>query len=130
MISTDRIPEILQDFAAQLRAEIQRQAMAALNFGVGADYRPATRSSAGSHSRPVPGGKRDPAALEALQERVRVFIVEHPGLRIEQINKELGTKTKELALPIRKLLADKAIKATGQKRSTTYSGGATKTARS
>ena len=28
----------------------------------------------------------------------------HPGLRIEQINKELGTLTKDLALPIRKLL--------------------------
>ena len=44
----------------------------------------------------------------------------HPGLRIEQINKEIGTSTKDLALPIRKLVAEKRVKVKGKKRSTTY----------
>jgi hypothetical protein len=44
-----------------------------------------------------------------------------PGsLRIEQINKDLGTATEDLALPIRKLIADGMISAKGQKRSTQY----------
>jgi len=47
----------------------------------------------------------------------------HPGLRIEQINKELGTTTKDLALPIRKLISEAAITAKGEKRSTTYFPG-------
>jgi hypothetical protein len=40
----------------------------------------------------------------------------------------LGTSTKDLALPIRKLIADGALKAQGHRRSTTYvvAGGARK----
>jgi hypothetical protein len=69
------------------------------------------------------GGKRTPADLEALSERFSSFIKANPGLRIEQINKQLGTSTKDLALPIRKLLAEGAITTKGQKRSTTYFAG-------
>jgi len=69
------------------------------------------------------GAKRSPADLEALSEKFAAFVKVNPGLRIEQINKELGTTTKDLALPIRKLIADKEISAKGQKRSTTYFPG-------
>ncbi|HEX4420016.1 MAG TPA: hypothetical protein VH165_19010 [Kofleriaceae bacterium] len=72
------------------------------------------------------GAKRTAADLEALSEQVATFIKGNPGLRIEQINKELGTTTKDLALPIRKLIADGAITAEGQKRSTTYFAGGKK----
>jgi predicted transcriptional regulator len=58
-----------------------------------------------------------------LSDRFAAFVKSNPGLRIEQINKELGTVTKELALPIRKLLADGTITSKGQKRSTTYFPG-------
>ena len=51
------------------------------------------------------------------------FVTKNPGLRIEQINKQLGTSTKDLALPIRKLLSEGAIKAKGKKRSTAYFPG-------
>jgi hypothetical protein len=44
-------------------------------------------------------------------------------MRIEQINKQLGTTTKDLALPIRKLISEGAITTKGQKRSTTYFAG-------
>ena len=47
-------------------------------------------------------------------------MTKHPGLRIEQINKQLGTTTKDLALPIRKLIAEGALKTKGEKRSTAY----------
>jgi hypothetical protein len=69
------------------------------------------------------GGKRTPADLEALSEQVGSFVKANPGLRIEQINKQLGTTTKDLALPIRKLVADGVISTKGQKRSTTYFAG-------
>ncbi|HET9619830.1 MAG TPA: hypothetical protein VFP84_00590 [Kofleriaceae bacterium] len=69
------------------------------------------------------GAKRTAADLEALSQQVASFISANPGLRIEQINKELGTTTKDLALPIRKLISEGAINAKGQKRSTTYFPG-------
>jgi hypothetical protein len=69
------------------------------------------------------GAKRTAEDLEALSEKFASFVKANPGLRIEQINKELGTTTKDLALPIRKLIAEKVISSKGNKRSTTYSPG-------
>ena len=61
-----------------------------------------------------------PSELEKMQDNFLAFVAKHPGLRIEQINKQLGTTTKDLALPIRKLIADGALKTKGKKRSTQY----------
>lgn len=69
------------------------------------------------------GAKRSAADLEALSEQFASFVKANPGLRIEQINKQLGTTTKDLALPIRKLISEGVIGAKGQKRSTTYFPG-------
>jgi len=69
------------------------------------------------------GAKRSAADLEALSEQFASFVKANPGLRIEQINKQLGTTTKDLALPIRKLISEGVISAKGQKRSTTYFPG-------
>ena len=66
------------------------------------------------------GAKRSSGELDKLAEQFHAYVAKHPGLRIEQINKELGTSTKDLALPIRKLIADGEVKTKGAKRSTTY----------
>src|SRR5262250_61930 len=60
------------------------------------------------------GAKRRPEDLEALSNQFAAFVKSHPGLRIEQINKELGTTTKDLALPIRKLIAEGLVSAKGK----------------
>ena len=72
------------------------------------------------------GGKRTSNELDELADKFHSFVGKHPGMRIEQINKQLGTTTKDLALPIRKLIADGALKTKGAKRSTTYFAGAKK----
>ena len=69
------------------------------------------------------GAKRRPEDLEALSTKFATFVKAHPGLRIEQINKELGTTTKDMALPIRKLIAEGTISAKGAKRSRQYFPG-------
>jgi len=69
------------------------------------------------------GAKRGADELEQLSKRFVQFVQENPGLRIEQINKQLGTSTSALALPIRKLLASGDISVKGQKRSTAYFAG-------
>ena len=72
------------------------------------------------------GAKRTSDELDRLADQFHAFVTKHPGLRIEQINKQLNTTTKDLALPIRKLLADGALKTKGTKRSTTYFPGSKK----
>jgi hypothetical protein len=122
----------VQGFVAQITELARRAALDTLESAFGGR---APRSaaaavavaapSAGRAGRPRGGrgGKRTPADLEALSERVGSFVKANPGLRIEQINKQLGTTTKDLALPIRKLVADGVIGTKGQKRSTTYFPG-------
>jgi hypothetical protein len=90
-----------------------RAAVAAITAGAGRAGRP----------RGGRGAKRSAADLEVLSEKFASFVKANPGLRIEQINKELGTTTKDLALPIRKLIAEGKVTAKGQKRSTTYFPG-------
>ncbi|MEZ4361415.1 MAG: hypothetical protein R3B48_14610 [Kofleriaceae bacterium] len=66
------------------------------------------------------GAKRSSTQLDRLQTRVMEFVSANPGMRIEQINKELGTSTRDLQLPIRKLIAAGSLKSKGEKRATTY----------
>ena len=119
----------VQDFVAQITELARRAAITTLEsaFGerAGRGGAAALLDGIGQVGRPRGGrgAKRTAADLEALSEQVAVFIKSNPGLRIEQINKEMGTTTKDLALPIRKLIADGAISAKGQKRSTTYFAG-------
>jgi hypothetical protein len=49
-----------------------------------------------------------------------VLQVTIPGSRIEAIGKALGYKTKELALPMKKLIAESTVKTEGEQRATTY----------
>lgn len=67
--------------------------------------------------------KRSADDLDKISQRFMVFVTDNPGLRIEQINKQIGTSTKDLALPIRKLVASGALIQDGRKRSTTYRAG-------
>lgn len=66
------------------------------------------------------GAKRDPQVLEALVEKLGAFVIKNPGKRIEEIGSELAIATKELALPVKKLIASKRITTKGQRRATTY----------
>jgi len=87
-----------------------------------APARPAA-PTASTTTRPAPrarGEKRPSDQIAQLQSRVRDFIRVHPGLRIEEINDVLGTKTRDLALPLRKLIADGVVRIEGEKRSTRY----------
>jgi hypothetical protein len=123
---------VVQGFVAQITELARRAAIDTLEsaFGGRSSSRGAPAAEAlvanlGRVGRPRGGrgAKRSSADLEALSGRFASFVSANPGLRIEQINKQLGTTTKDLALPIRKLISEGRIKAKGQKRSTTYFPG-------
>lgn len=66
------------------------------------------------------GAKRSPDELEELTSKLLAYVKNNPGQRIEQIAQGMGTSTKELNLPAKKLLAKKALKTKGHKRATQY----------
>jgi hypothetical protein len=68
----------------------------------------------------APGEKRPPAELVKLTERLGEYIRANPGQRIETIGKALSAPTKDLTLPVKKLLAAKKIRSEGLKRATEY----------
>jgi hypothetical protein len=129
----------VETFTDDLAALVRRAALDAVRTALAGGKEPsarrgrppapsAPRAAAGTSRRAVskpsasrrPGQKRDPKLLERLVERLAAHIASKPGQRIEQINKPLGVPTKELSLPIKKLLRANRIVAKGQKRSTTY----------
>jgi hypothetical protein len=122
---------VVQGFVAQITELARRAAIDTLESAFGgrsgrsAPAAVALAANLGRVGRPRGGrgAKRSSADLEALSERFASFVGSNPGLRIEQINKQLGTTTKDLALPIRKLISEGRVKAKGQKRSTTYFPG-------
>jgi hypothetical protein len=121
-------------FAADLVSLIKASAMDVVQeaLGEGAPARGRRRGPGRpprAASRRPKGAKRDPKVLEALTEKLGAFIKKNPGQRIEQIGKALGVATKELALPVKKLIAAKRVSTKGQKRATTYySAGGRRTA--
>lgn len=130
----DQIRERVEAFAAEIAELIRASAMetvaAALNEGVGGGRggrgrgrvvggRPG-RGAARAVVARAKGAKRPPSEIESLTTELGNYIKNNPGQRIEQIAKGLGTTTKELTLPVKKLLAKKAIKTRGQKRATQY----------
>ncbi len=64
--------------------------------------------------------KRTPEQIQEAMDRFAAFVRKNPGLRIEQINAKLGTTTKDLMIPVRKLINTKVIRTKGEKRATTY----------
>jgi hypothetical protein len=115
----------VQGFVAQITELARRAALDTLESAFGSKAARSAGAAVGQVGRPRGGrgAKRTAADLEALSTKFASFVKSNPGLRIEQINKELGTTTKDLALPIRKLISEGVIKAKGKKRSTTYFPG-------
>jgi len=110
------IQRLVDGFVAQVSDLARRAAIDTLASALGAPVN-GTRAPSGR------GYKRRSEDLETLSETLVAFVAKNPGLRIEQINKQLGTSTKALALPIRKLLAAGSLKSKGTRRSTAYFPG-------
>lgn len=128
---TDKIQQVVERFVDDLRAAMLDDVMAALG---GAQKTPVRRTHAevllnrvgvkapkATTNGALPKGqKRPPAELAALTERLGAAITNTPGLRIEQLAAQMVISTKELTLPVKKLLAEKLVRTEGVKRATKY----------
>ncbi|HWN70875.1 MAG TPA: hypothetical protein VNM90_24705 [Haliangium sp.] len=66
------------------------------------------------------GGKRSPDEIAATADRLLQYIRENPGQRMESIATAMSSSTRELALPIKRLVRNRQIQVEGQKRATSY----------
>jgi hypothetical protein len=58
--------------------------------------------------------------IEALRNRLLTVISDNPGCRAEDINSALGTRTPQIAQPLRRLVADRLVRTEGARRGTRY----------
>ncbi len=118
--------DAVEAFVAQLKIIFQQSALEKVQSALGGEAprgkkrgRP-TKVRASAPRARRKGEKRAPDQLAALVKQLLSYVAKNPGQRIEQIGKAIGTPTKELALPAKKLIGEKKLTTKGQKRATTY----------
>jgi hypothetical protein len=125
----EKIRGMLEAFASDLAGLIRESAMETVRDALGGApsgrragaTRAAVRAVSPSAGRRLAkGAKRPPGEIVKLTQRLLEYVKGHKGERIEQVAKGMGVSTRELNLPVKKLLADKSIRTRGQKRATQY----------
>lgn len=132
---SDQVRARVESFVGELSELIRRSAMETVQQALAGGDAPrrgrrgavagARRGGGGVAARApragrAKGAKRSPDELEKLTGQLLTYIKGNAGQRIEQIADGMGTSTKELNLPAKKLLNTKAIKTKGHKRATQY----------
>jgi hypothetical protein len=126
----NRIDLFLNDLSAFVKAS----ALEAVRSALGEDSAPARARSAARARTAAPQrrgrrAKRTSEEVAGTATQVLAFIRTNPGQRLEQIAAGMSVGTKELKLPVQKLLADKAVSTQGQRRGTKYFAGGAKATR-
>jgi hypothetical protein len=126
----------IETFTAEISALVRASALEAVHNALGATLTvaPAEPAKRGpgrprKSGQPSPivqakrGGKRakrTPEDVAKMGEQVVAYVAKHPGESVEQIGKALGEKTKDLALPIIRMIEAKKLKTKGERRGTKY----------
>jgi predicted HTH transcriptional regulator len=117
------VEKLIQKFAADLqaliRSDLSDEVNGAVRAALGSGGRAAGKSTKAAPGRPSTG-KRTPEQIEKQAEKILAYVAKNPEQRAEQIAKAVGLTTKELVGPIKKLLAEKKVKASGVARGTNY----------
>ncbi|MCC7073580.1 MAG: hypothetical protein IT383_19885 [Deltaproteobacteria bacterium] len=100
----------IESFAADITAVLQAAVADAVSNAVGAGRAKVTRVAA------KPGADRSPVGAAALLRE----IARRPGLRVEQIAKNIGVPSKSLKAPVAQLVKAKKLKKSGAARGTKY----------
>jgi len=114
------IDNVVQTFKTNIQQLAGEYAISVVRSSLGGALSSTKGNGNGNGNGHSNGAKRDPAKLEDLKKSFVAFVTKNPGLRIEEINKQMKTTTRDLALPIRKAISEGAVKTKGKKRATTY----------
>ena len=120
-MANDRVEVLIRKFATDLQAIVRDQLSSdvtnALQIALGAKP---TRRGLGGGGAASSGGKRTPEQIEKQADKLYAFIKSNPDQRAEQIARANKLTTTELVRPIKRLVDEKKIKASGRARGTTY----------
>jgi len=112
----------IDTFVEELGELVRRAALEAVADALGGK-RAAAKPAARPKARAKQGGKRSASELESLSERIQRFVADAPGSGARDIAKGLGISTRDLVLPVKKLVAAGALCTKGQRRATKYYKG-------
>jgi hypothetical protein len=123
----NEVERLVREFTTKLEQVIRSQVVAEIDdavrtavLGLSVGARSAGRGRVSVKSAAPSGGKRTPEQIAKTAAKLLSFIASNPGQRAEQISEGTKISTSEMALPIKRLLAEKKIKASGVARGTTY----------
>ncbi len=116
-----KIEKRVDEFVTDIEALIKEAALESVTNALGGREAPAARASRAPSNKGKPtGSKRTASEIDSLRAEITGFVQANPGRGAEQISNALSTTTKELALPMRKLVAEGRLSTKGQKRATKY----------
>jgi|SRR5690349_14463338 len=124
-----RIEDRVQTFVREVSELVRTAAMEAVADALGG-----TRSSGGARRGRPPGsknkgssgarggkrGKRTSEQVDAMAAKIFEHVKKNPGANVVGMAKAFSLKSKDLTLPIGKLMAAKKLKTTGRRRGTKY----------
>jgi len=120
-----QLRRVMDHFAREIEAIVgqlvRREVAAAVKNLNGAPR--GRRGAAASDGEDTPAArrrKRSARQLENATRKLHEYIEAHPDQRMEQISRGVGIRTGLLQPLIKRLLADRQIKARGKARGTTY----------
>jgi predicted HTH transcriptional regulator len=113
----DLIRTFAMDLQALVRDQLSSEVNAAVQAALGGKPVKGAKFTATKRGR---NGKRTPAEIEKDAAKLLTYIAKNADQRAEQIAKANGLTTAELVRPIKRLLTEKKIKASGKARGTNY----------
>jgi predicted HTH transcriptional regulator len=121
-----QMQDVVNGFVSQVTELAKRAAVEAISKSMGI----APRSTSAALTRTNIGtlggrGKRDVEQMDAMKTKLLRLIADNQGVSSERINSLLGTTTKQIALPLRQLVADKLVTTKGERRGMRYFTGKT-----
>src|ERR1700755_2146652 len=112
-----KIQALIDSFVAELGELAKQIALEQLKTAFGsvklAPLPPMRATSAASQAPARGRVRRAQHEIEPLREKLLTVISDNPGCRAEEINSALGTHTPQIAQPLRKLVADRLVRAEG-----------------
>ncbi len=124
-----RIRQRVDAFVEELTELIREAALESVKEALGGAAKgsaPKPKRAPRAVAKKAAGGKRSAAELARFEQAIVELVQKNPGTRADQIAKTLGVATKDVALPMKKLMSRGELSSEGQRRATRYYPGTKK----